>query len=187
MQRTVAANVSHVYPSFITKYPSFERLSDANLEELEEILKPLGLWRLKARVFKEIARTISNNNGLLPDTRNELEKLENIGQYTASVILTTIHSKPEPFVDVNTARVIDRVFEERRYADIRYDVRLHDLIRLIVKDPRESLALNWAMLDFGALICKARNPLCLDCPLNGECLFFKKQQDSNKTANNISR
>lgn len=174
LQRTVAANVVNVYSSFLEKYPTFSTLSRATIEELEEILKPLGLWRLKARVFQQIARVISENNNQLPSSREELERLENVGQYTASVILTTFHGMAEPFIDVNIARVIDRFFGPRVNIDIRNDPYLKSLSGLIVKNARESLELNWAILDFAALICKAPKPLCTICPVKEKCLYFKK-------------
>jgi A/G-specific adenine glycosylase len=71
------------------------------------------------------------------------------------------------------ARVVERYFGPRKKADIRYDPYLQQLTTHIVS--RESNHINWAILDFGALICKPRNPLCSACPLLKDCCFGSKR------------
>lgn len=171
LQRTIASNVARVYPAFIKKYPDFESLGRATTAELEAILKPLGLWRLKVRVFKMLAEEIARRGGKVPTSRDELEKLDSIGQYTASVVLNTVYGHAEPFIDVNMARVLERFFGPRKYFDIRDDPYLHTLSRRVVRG-EESLLVNWAVLDFSALVCKLKRPLCEECPLQAKCLYF---------------
>lgn len=172
LQRTVAANVARVYPVFLAKYPDFAALSRAVPGELEETLKPLGLWRLKAHIFRRLAEAITERGGEVPATRDELERLESVGQYTASVVLNTVHGIPEPFVDVNMARVLERFFGPRTYFDVRDDPYLHTLARRVV-DGEDSLQTNWAILDFSALVCRAKRPLCEGCPVRAKCNYFK--------------
>ena len=175
LRQTKAGTVAQIYPLFLAKYPDFSHLSKAPIEDLQEAIKPLGLWRQKAAVFLEVAQAVLENDGQLPSSRKELESLMHIGQYISSVILTTFHGKAEPFIDVNTARVVDRFFGPRKLVDIRYDPYLKAISSLIVKNPRESLTLNWAILDFAALVCKAIKPLCPTCPMKSNCLYFQKQ------------
>lgn len=174
LRRTKADTVAKYYPEFLKKYPDFAHLAKANPRSLQKLIKPLGLWRQKAPVFLAVAKAVSENNGQLPSTREELESFGHIGQYISSVILTTFHNKAEPFIDVNTARVVDRFFGPRKLVDIRYDPYLKAISKEIVKNPRESLQLNWAILDFAALVCKAINPLCSICPVNKRCLYFRE-------------
>jgi A/G-specific adenine glycosylase len=82
------------------------------------------------------------------------------------------HETASPLVDVNTARVIERVFGRRRLADIRYDDYLQTLAAELVHCHRPE-AVNWAMLDLAALVCKPKNPDCFRCPLVGMCRFFR--------------
>lgn len=171
LQRTIAANVAQVYPVFLAKYPSFDSLARATRDELEIVLKPLGLWRLKARVFNTLAKTITERGGTPPATREELESFDNIGRYTANVVLCTIHGHDEPFVDVNMARLLERFFGPRKLADIRDDPYLHTLALAVVRG-KDNLLVNWAVLDFSALVCKARRPLCEICPLKARCRFY---------------
>lgn len=178
LRRTKADTVARFYTEFLKKYPDFAHLSKANTRNLQKLIKPLGLWRQKAPVFLAIAKFVSENNGQLPSTREELESFSHIGQYISSVILTTFHGKAEPFIDVNTARVVDRFFGPRKIVDIRYDPYLKAISKEIVKNKRESLQLNWAILDFAALVCKAINPLCSKCPMESQCLYAQNLEKS---------
>lgn len=171
LRRTKADTVAKYYPAFLQKYPDFAHLAKANIRSLQKLIKPLGLRRQKTPVFLAVAKAVSENNGQLPSTREELESFGHIGQYIASVILTTFHKKAEPFIDVNTARVVDRFFGPRKLVDIRYDSYLKVVSKEIVKNPRESLQLNWAILDFAALVCKAIKPQCPVCPMKSRCLY----------------
>ncbi len=174
LRRTKAGTVAQFYPAFLKKYPDFAHLAKANTKSVQKLIKPLGLWRQKAPVFLAVAKSVSENKGQLPSTREELESLSHIGQYISSVILTTFHGNAEPFIDVNTARVVDRFFGPRKLVDIRYDPYLKAVSKEIVKNKRESLQLNWAILDFAALVCKAIKPLCSKCPMESQCLYAQK-------------
>ncbi len=178
LRQTKADTVARVYPLFLAKYPNFANLSKASIEEIQEIIKPLGLWRQRAPIFSNIAKLVIENNGELPSTRKDLQAINHIGQYISSVILTTFHGKSEAFIDVNTARVVDRFFGPRKIVDIRYDPYLKAVSSFIVKKPSESLTLNWAILDFGALVCKAPTPICSICPMQSRCLYFATTRNS---------
>jgi len=142
-------------------------------EDLQEHLKPLGLWLQKAQVFQSLAAAMEERANSLPSSRSALEELPGIGQYIASAVLLTLYNQPEPLIDVNMARALERFFGPRKLADIRYDPYLQTLSRRIVNSER-SLQVNWAILDLGALICKNGTPLCLQCPLRVKCAFYKQ-------------
>jgi A/G-specific adenine glycosylase len=67
------------------------------------------------------------------------------------------------------ARIMERYFEPRRLADIRYDPLLQGLAQLLVESAEDYRVINWAFLDLGALVCKPRNPRCGECPLRRGC------------------
>ena len=115
---------------------------------------------------------MAKRNGQFPKTRNEIEKIPAIGQYIANAVLMFCHNQPQPLLDVNMARVLERFFGPRQMADIRYDPYLQKLARDVL--PRKNFKeFNWAILDFAALVCKKRNPLCNQCCLNKQCSFYK--------------
>src|SRR6266566_7033114 len=145
LQRTTAAKVAQAYNAFLKRYPSWSALAGTNLENLQYHLTPLGLWLQKALVFQSLAKNIEERKGSLPASRAELEQLPGIGQYIANAVLLTFYKQPEPLVDVNMARVLERFFGPRKLADIRYDPYLQTLARCVV-NTENSLQVNWAIL-----------------------------------------
>jgi A/G-specific adenine glycosylase len=172
LQRTRAPVVDSMLSSFQSTFPSWKALGSARRAELEKVLRPLGLWRRRAATLIQLGRQMPHRLRSLPRERAELEAMPGVGQYVASAILLFVHGNPEPLLDTNMARVLERCFGRRRLADIRHDPYLQDLARRIVagSDP---IRINWAILDLGALVCTPRSPRCRDCPLRRQCQFYR--------------
>jgi A/G-specific adenine glycosylase len=175
LQRTTAAGVARAYIGFLKRYPSWIALAHAPLDSLENALKPLGLWRQKAFAFQRLAQLIEVNGGVVPRTRKELERLPGIGPYTASAVLAIVYGQAEALLDVNTARLLGRYLGSSEGAEANSKRRLHALALLLVCG-KHSLEVNWAVLDFGALVCRARRPLCPKCPLRARCQYARALQ-----------
>ena len=171
LQRTTAAQVAQVYPDFLRRYPAWDSLARATPAELEGVLRPLGLWRQKARALQRLARSLEERHGLMPETRRELERLPGIGPYTASAVLAVVYGQAEPLLDANLARLLGRCFGLSQTLSRSSRRRLLQALALhLVRDER-SLQVNWAALDFGALVCRPRRPLCPCCPLRSACAY----------------
>lgn len=173
LQRTKAETVNNFYPQFISTFPHWHWIASAELRTLEDYLKPIGLYRQRAKRIKELALHMVRLNGQLPSQRVDLEKIPLLGQYVVNAIQLQVFGVPAPLLDVNMARVLERFFGERKMADIRYDPYLQNLASKVVAHP-SSREINWAILDFAALVCKARKPLCEKCILASRCTFYKK-------------
>jgi A/G-specific adenine glycosylase len=175
LQRTTAAGVAHAYIGFLKRYPSWIVLAQAPLQGLENALRPLGLWRQKALAFQHLAQSIVTNGGVVPDTRKELERLPGIGPYTASAVLSIVYGRTEPLLDVNMARLLDRFLGPPEGIEAKPTRTLHTpALRLV--SCKCGLQVNWAVLDFGALVCRARRPLCPECPLRARCHYAMARQ-----------
>lgn len=170
LQRTRAETVASFFPEFIREYPSWKQLCSTGLEHLQRYLQPIGLWRRRASSIKALAQEMAKRNGRFPSDREEIESLPGVGQYIANAILLICHGVQQPLLDVNSARVLERVFGPRRLVDIRYDPYLQSLAKLVV-DCEEAKEMNWAILDLAALVCIPRNPRCNVCPLAKLCLY----------------
>ncbi len=174
------------YPGFVDRYPSWASLEQAPLEDLENVLRPLGLWRQKALAFRHLARSIEGRGGVVPRTRTELERLPGIGPYTASAVLAIVYGRAEPLLDVNMARLLGRFLGSLERTEASPRRTLHALARRLVRSTR-SLEVNWAALDFGARVCKARRPLCQECPLRTRCAYARSRQlQATPTSNVLS-
>ena len=175
LQRTTAAGVARAYIGFLKRYPSWIALAHAPLEGLENALRPLGLWRQKALAFQRLALTIEMNGGIVPRTRKELERLPGIGPYTASAVLALVYGRAEPLLDVNMARLLGRFLGPPEGIEAKPKRTLHGLALRLVSSKRV-LEVNWAVLDIGALVCRARSPLCPECPLRASCQYARSRQ-----------
>ena len=170
LQRTTATGVARTYAGFIERYPSWDALAQAPCEGLENALRPLGLWRQKALAFQHLAQSIEELGGVVPRSRAELERLPGIGPYTASAVLAIVYGRAEPLLDVNMARCLWRFFGSPEPTTEGPKRSLHALALRLVSGKR-SLQVNWAVLDFGALVCQARRPRCQECPLRTRCQY----------------
>jgi len=172
LQRTTANSVAQAYPGYLGRYPSWTALAQASREGLEHTLRPPGLWRQKALALRHLAQSIEERGGAVPSSRAELERLRGIGPYTASAVLTIVYGQAEPLVDVNMTRLLGRFFGSSGYTRGSRQRLLYALGLRLVSDGR-SLQVNWAALDFGALVCRARHPLCPECVLRTRCQYAK--------------
>lgn len=138
--------------------------------DLQQYLQPLGLWRRRAASLEKLANEMAKRRGKFPERREEIEQLPNVGQYIANAILLFCHGDPQPLLDVNMARVLERFFGPRKLADIRYDPYLQSLAKAVVSSKNPHV-INWAILDHATLICKISTPLCTVCPVVLRCKF----------------
>jgi A/G-specific adenine glycosylase len=173
LQRTKAETVSKFFIKFIKEFPSWQSITNSEQNIIEEYLKPVGLYRQRAKRLKLLASEMVKRNGRLPKDRTELESIPFLGQYIANAIELIIFNKPSPLIDVNMSRVLERYFGERKMADIRYDPYLQKLSYKIVDHPNAK-EINWSILDFAALVCKSQKPLCNICPFSLKCTFFNR-------------
>lgn len=170
LQRTKAETVSRFLPVFFKKYPSWKQLSEATEEELKEIIKPLGLYNQRGKRLYQLAQELKIRSGRFPKDRNQVEDLPMMGQYITNAFELYILNKKAPLLDVNMARLLERYFGERKMADIRHDPYLQTLAYRVV-NVEKSKELNWAILDFAAIICLKRNPNCNNCMFEKSCTY----------------
>lgn len=171
LQRTRAETVVKYFYSFIKRYPSWYSISHSTDEELGTFLRPLGLWKRRASSLLRLSNVMCRRNNRFPKKRQDIEQLANVGQYIANAILLFCHNEPQPLLDVNMARILERFFGPRKLADIRYDPYLQKLSRRVI-DCDEPVLVNWAILDYSAMVCKANRPLCDLCVIQNRCRYF---------------
>ena len=172
LHQTQVDRVLPKYLQWIQKYPSFQALATASLSEVLELWKPLGYNFRPIRLHEIAQRVITEFNGQLPNSVEELIAIKGIGRYTAGAILSFAFHKDAPVVDTNIRRVIQRIFDVkgnslRAPAKNRIWLLAEKLI-----PPGQAHIFNQAIMDFGALICVARNPECQTCFMKNHCKFY---------------
>lgn len=168
VQRTRAETVARFYGPFFNRFPGWKAIDDATTRELEDFLKPVGLWQRRARSLKNLARYAVEAGGKFPPDEAELLKVPAVGQYVANAIRLFQDGQAAPLLDTNMARVLERYFRPRKLADIRHDPWLQEVAWYLV-GLGDSRAINWALLDLGAMHCTSRSPRCSSCPLRRGC------------------
>ena len=162
------ARVNIVTKTLFKKYPDLQSFADADLEELEQDVKPCGFYHTKAKSIKEMAGQLINNfDGEVPDTMEELLTLSGIGRKTANLMLGDIFGKPAIVTDTHCIRITGRLGLTKNKEPAKVE---KDLIKLI--PPENSSHFCHQIVEFGRDICSARKPKCGDCPLNYFCKYY---------------
>lgn len=176
LRKTTAQQVSKVFSDLIDKYGTPEKLAFAGTEELQKMLRPLGLAKQRSAALKAVAcHLVSHHQGLVPPNPRELEKIPHIGPYAANAVGCFGVGLPLPVVDANVIRVLDRFTGVPTPGPNPHRMRSiwHRSIRSL---PITSVQdYNYALLDLGALVCKSK-PLCSKCCLTSGCAEAKKQR-----------
>ncbi|AIC14306.1 HhH-GPD family protein [Nitrososphaera viennensis] len=173
LRRTTAQAVQRVYDEFIETYPDLQHLSKASIGELEDRLKTLGYHRLRAILIREVVSEMLSKYKGIPDTLEELLSIKHIGLYTAAAIISLGYNKPLPMVDTNVLRILGRVYGRSMTQQQAFEL-------LKGKLPVDSRRFNLSLLDFGALVCRYKNPLCHVCPLNDSCTYYQIKVKNTK-------
>jgi len=175
LQRTTAPAVANFYATFMHRFPNWEAIAAASADDLGLFLKPLGLWRRRAASLLGLARYAVTASGEFPRGAANHADIPAVGQYVSNAISVFQHGENAPLLDVNMARVIERFIRPRKLADIRYDPWLQAAAHWLVRgeSPQQ---VNWAVLDFAAVVCKARAPRCASCPVSSRCAYFVAQR-----------
>jgi A/G-specific adenine glycosylase len=173
LQRTKAESVAKFYPIFINKYPSWKQLGKASETELQQTLMPIGLNKQRGTRLFKLAQELNKRKGVFPKTHTELEEIPMMGQYITNAYELFILKRPRPLLDVNMARVLERFFGIKLMSDIRYDKALQKLAMKLVNH-HSAKEINWGILDFGATICRKRNPLCSTCIFKRHCKYLNR-------------
>lgn len=171
LTQTPADNVAEVYPTLLEKFPSLDAVVEADSEEIESTIQPLGFQRMRTEALAEIA----TQHDELPRDRAELTDLPRVGPYIADATLCFALWRPLPILDRNVVRVYDRVFGST-FPDSESEQRAF-ATRLIPDDGEEARRYNLALLDFGALLCKKSDPKCSECFASGYCQYYKTRDD----------
>ncbi len=171
LQKTDASTVAPIYEQFLHRYPTIADLATADLQDVTHMLEPLGLF-FRARRLQDCALIILNEyEGKVPEHQKQLLKLPGIGDYSARAIGSQAFNQPLAVLDANVARILERFFGlqgERVKSRCKLLWGAADVIA-----PRKDVGKwNLALLDFGALICKAQNPACDRCPLSVRCHWY---------------
>jgi endonuclease-3 len=164
--------VNMTTPALFTKYPTPQRMADAEFEELFPLIKSISYPNNKTKHLIGMAKMLLEKfNGEVPMTVDELVQLPGVGRKTANVITSVIEEQPNMAVDTHVFRVSKRLGLVSEKASTPLAVE-KELIKYI---PQEMIhrAHHWLILH-GRYVCIARNPKCEICPLTEWCRYYQR-------------
>lgn len=165
--------VNEVTKVLWSKY-DLKTLADANIEDIEKIIRPVGSYTKKASYLKKIAiKLLKDYDGIVPNNREYLESLPGVGRKTCNVVLSNIYNVPCIAVDTHVERVSKRLGLAYKNDDVRTIEK-----KLERKFPKEKWGkLHHQLVLFGRYNCKAIKPECDNCQLKEFCKYYKKNEE----------
>ncbi|HJV30931.1 MAG TPA: endonuclease III [Bacillales bacterium] len=174
------ALVNKVTAKLFEKYKTPEDYLNVSLEELQNDIRSIGLYRNKAKNIQNLCRLILEQyHGQIPADRDELIKLPGVGRKTANVVVSVAYGIPAIAVDTHVERV------SKRLAICRWKDSVLEVEQTLMKKvPKEEWSItHHRLIFFGRYHCKAQNPKCDQCPLLHLCREGQKRMKGKEKAN----
>jgi endonuclease-3 len=158
-----------VTPALFAAYPTLEAMASAPIQHIEELVHSCGFYKHKARdIVLACQMLISDYNGKVPGTMEDLLKLPGVGRKTANLLLGDLYAQPGSVVcDTHCIRICGRLGLSQGKDPEKVERQLRGIL-----PPEESSDFCHRIVLFGREICTARNPKCADCPLRPWCSEF---------------
>ncbi|WP_159946395.1 A/G-specific adenine glycosylase [Polaribacter septentrionalilitoris] len=174
LQQTRVAQGLSYYLKFTTAFPTVFDLAKADESTVLKMWQGLGYYS-RARNLHFTAKHIVNElNGEFPSTFKEIIKLKGIGDYTASAIASICFNEPTAVVDGNVYRVLSRYFGIDTPINSSAGIKEFKKLAQTLIDESQPGTFNQAIMDFGAIQCKPKKPLCMFCPFAESCVALQK-------------
>ncbi len=175
LQQTRVEQGLAYYQRFTETYPTIHTLASARDEEVFKLWEGLGYYSRCKNLLATARHIVGQFNGTFPSTYDEIIKLKGVGPYTAAAISSFAFNEKRAVVDGNVQRALARYFGITTPIDTPEGRKLFSNIAQSLIDDESPAAYNQAIMDFGATICKPRNPLCDVCVQADDCEAFKNQ------------
>ncbi len=170
------ARVNLTCKALFERYPTPEALADADLGDVEAIVRPCGLYRVKAKdIIEDCRLLISDYGGILPDEMEELLKFPGVGRKVANLLLGDVYGRQAVVVDTHCIRLSGRLGLVPQGE--KNPVRIERILSEKLSEVNQSDFCHRIVL-FGREYCMARAPRCGECPLSDLCPTAKGAPDA---------
>ncbi len=164
------ARVNIVTKDLYAKYRSIDDFANADIADVEAIVRPCGFFKTKARDIVNMCIMLRDQyHGILPDTVEELVKLPGVGRKTANLVVGDIYHKPAVVCDTHCIRITNLLGLSTTKDPKKVEIQLREIL-----PPEESNDFCHRLVLYGRDICKARSPKCEECILKGFCEHYEK-------------
>lgn len=170
--QTTDKSVNKVTDTLFNLFRTADDYLEADLEEIKEIIKPIGLTKAKANNIIKICKFYKSDfNYRLPNDRKKLMEMPGVGQKTANVVLAILFDMPYMAVDTHVLRTCKRL---KIIPEHRNELYAEQTLERLLKGENIN-SYHQSLIYFGRYHCTAKNPNCTNCKLQTECRYYKKQ------------
>ena len=168
------ARVNVVCRELFARFPTAADMANANIDELEDIVRPCGLFRTKAQSIKEASRMlVEQYGGVVPADMDALLSLPGVGRKIANLLLGDLYHLPGVVTDTHCIRICGRL---GFYGEDKKDPLTVERILTPLIEPSEQSDFCHRIVQFGRDVCTARSPACESCPLADLCQHGKSKK-----------
>jgi A/G-specific adenine glycosylase len=172
LQQTGVKFVAPYFEKFVARWPSVDDLGRASLDDVLRMWAGLGYYSRARNLHACAVKVLSDHGGVFPDTEEGLRALPGVGPYTAAAIAAIAFGRPTMPVDGNIERVVSRLFAvEAPLPQAKPVIAQHAFTLLAAMRAGDSAQ---ALMDLGASICTPKKPACVLCPLNEDCVAYRR-------------
>ncbi|MGC6285634.1 MAG: A/G-specific adenine glycosylase [Polaribacter sp.] len=176
LQQTRVAQGLDYFKTFENHFPTVFDLAKADEQLVLKLWQGLGYYSRARNLHYTAKYIVEHHDGKFPSEFSEIKKLKGVGDYTASAIASIAFDKPHAVVDGNVYRVLSRVFGIDTPINSTEGIKEFKSLAQSLIDTNQPGTYNQAIMEFGAMQCKPKNPNCEDCPLQNMCIAFEKKQ-----------
>lgn len=181
--QTTDVRVNAVTPELFARYPDAAALATARIEEIEEIVRPLGFYRSKAKAIVGLAeRLVADHGGKVPGKLEQLVKLPGVGRKTAFVVLGNAFGRPGITVDTHFGRLARRF----GFTDLEDPVKVEHAVAALF-EPKDWTNLSHRLVYHGRRICHAQKPACGVCPVADLCPAYGAGETEETAARGLMK
>jgi A/G-specific adenine glycosylase len=174
LQQTQVKTVIPYFNKFTNRYKTLESLSKISENQILKLWEGLGYYRRAKNLLASVKLLVKVHNSKLPDNLKEIKKLPGVGEYTGNALLGFIHNYPTIAIDGNVKRVFARYLNKKE-SKINFKKLIHVNKKNLFITNRNSDFVE-ALMEFGALICRPKDPKCSQCCLNKSCRYLKSSK-----------
>jgi len=179
LQQTQVKTVIPYFKVFLNNFPTLKSLSLSNETRVLKLWEGLGYYRRARNLLATSKIIVNEHNSKLPKNLIDIKKLPGIGDYTANALLAFIYEHPTIAIDGNVKRVFSRILNKNE-KKINFDKLIEINKKNLFKFKRNSDFVE-ALMEFGALICKPKEPKCYNCNIKNMCKYFKSDKKFKRT------
>ena len=174
LQQTQVKTVIPYFKKFTKKYKTLKSFSKSSEKKTLKLWEGLGYYRRARNLLATSKILVLKYNSKLPRSFKEIKTLPGVGDYTANALLGLVHDKPTIAIDGNVKRVFSRILNKKE-SNINFDEFIEINKKKLFNSKRNSDFVE-ALMEFGALVCKPKDPICGICNLNNNCKYFNSSR-----------